>query len=321
MASSSKADFNELTIPHGLRAGVIDIGSNAIRLLIGNIETNGVVKKLVKIREPIRLGGDVFTKKIISKQKISSTINAFKKFVREFERNEVEKVRAVATSAVREADNKDSFVEKLYEETGIAIDVIGFEEESDLILNAVVSSLKVNGRRFVLMDIGGGSVEFILAQNGRLLDSISLPLGTVRLLDEMSAKPDVRPYLEEKIQKYLPDVEKFFLQSDEPIQYFVGTGGNMECLGQLRRNIFKKTSNSKIKSHELDYIVEELFLLSPERRMQRFSLRSDRNDVILPASLLSQKILKTLGLGRILLPGVGLREGVLLDLATNPDSH
>ena len=270
--------------------GVIDIGSNAIRLLIGQIE-NQEIKRLVKIREPIRLGADVFKKQEITQENIDKTVSAFQRFIPEFEKHGVEEVRIVATSAVREAKNKDQFVESLLAKTGLDVEIIDYKEESKVIFAAVCVSVPFQqDERVLLMDIGGGSVEFVIGENNQVLDMISLPLGTVRLLKNLEEDECLRDHLAQRIDEGFLQLEKL-LQKYGPIHQFVGTGGNMDCLGDLRKSIFQKTSSSKIKYHELDFIIEELFMCNSKRRIQKFSLRSDRSDVILPASLLSQKVL------------------------------
>lgn len=298
----------------GRSKGVVDIGSNGIRLLIGAVSASGQIKRLVKQRVSIRLGQDVFQNQSISRSSLERTTEAFLRFNREFSKHSVDKVRVVATSAVREADNRAQFVSHIREKTGLQVEVIDFREEAQLILNAVVTALPIQDRPFLLMDIGGGSVELILADRGKLKEVISLPLGTVRLLKGTSSSKALRAELESQISKQIPKVRRLIQSARRPIQFFIGTGGNMECLGDLRKFLLKKEAHTKIRSHELDYVVEELFLLSTEERIDKLNLRPDRADVILPASLLTQAVLKRLDLNQVILPGVGLREGVLLHL-------
>jgi exopolyphosphatase/guanosine-5'-triphosphate,3'-diphosphate pyrophosphatase len=299
---------------YGRSRGVVDIGSNGIRLLIGAVSDSGQIKRLVKQRVPIRLGKDVFQNQAISRASIEQTTEAFLRFNREFSKHSVEKVRVVATSAVREAQNQIQFVSHLREKTGLQVEVIDFKEEARLILNAVISVLPVKDRPFLLMDIGGGSVELILADRGKLKSVISLPLGTVRMLRGTSSSKALSDEMTAQIGKHSKKIRDLIGSSRSPIRYFIGTGGNMECLGDLRKTLLKKESRTKIRAHELDYIVEELFLLSTEDRIHRLNLRPDRADVILPASLLTQNVLARLQLNQVVLPGVGLREGVLLHL-------
>ncbi len=293
--------------------GVIDIGSNAIRMLIGQVTESGKIKKVMKHRVPIRLGHDVFVNGVISKNNLKKTVEAFETFNDDFNRFFVKKIRVVATSAVREASNQEEFLNAIYREVGLSIEVIDFHEEADLIVQAAMSALDLFDKTFLLMDIGGGSVEFVVGTH-RQNQAISLPLGTVRLLEMTQKASSCRMELEDKIDEFSAQIRRFIQKHPNTITHFIGTGGNMECLGYLRRLLFRRESRFKVRYHELDYIVEELFRLSSYSRMKKFELREDRADVILPASLLSQFVLCQLELDCILLPGVGLREGVLLSL-------
>lgn len=301
------------TTSHSGMYGVIDIGSNAIRMLIGQVPETGKIKRVMKHRVPIRLGHDVFVNGKISELNMHNTATAFSNFNKEFEKFGVEKVRVVATSAVREAENQVDFLEAILAETGLNVEIIDYKEEAQLIVQAAMNTLGIYDKPFLLMDIGGGSVEFIvgtLEQN----DVISLPLGTVRLLEMTKKSNSCRMELEKKIDEYSQQITQLISKFQGRVTSFIGTGGNMECLGNLRRLLFRKESRFKVRYHELDYIVEELFRLNTASRMKKFELREDRADVILPASLLSQFVLSQLELDKILLPGVGLREGVLLSL-------
>ena len=345
MACYSETSIENLN-PSLPRAGVIDIGSNAIRLLIGSIDSRGEMKRIIKKREAIRLGGDVFSQNLISNQRMDEVISAISQFTKDFKKNNVGSIRAVATSAVREAHNRDDFISRVFQETGINVDIIDGQQESKSILTAVYSTLQKKNQNLFIMDIGGGSVEFILSSHGAMTDSISLPLGTIRMLEDMEKEGGRETINGESLRKidlkekngkgkdarkkgplsyrkklglhYESSLKslKDFLKDSPKDFTFIGTGGNLECLGQLRKYIFKRTSHTKIKAHELDYIVDDLFNLNYEQRMKRFNFKKDRNDVILPASLLTQKVLKLTGQKTIHIPGVGLREGLLVSLVT-----
>ena len=319
MVGNPKACVEEIN-PQPETAGVVDIGSNGIRLLIGHINSSGEIQITLKKREAIRLGGDVFSRNLISPQSINKVTMALSQFSEEFKKNQVHKVRAVATSAVREAHNKDDFVSHIKEVTGIPIHVIDGEQESQFILMAVSNALRKRKSNLLIMDIGGGSVEFILSSNGSMAKALSLPLGTVRMLKNVPPLSEsYRERLDSAYESSLEPVKNFLKESPKEIT-FAGTGGNLECLGHLRQNFFKKILNTKIKSHELNTLVDELFRLNSDQRMQQFHFKKDRSDVILPASLLTQKMLQLTEQTKILIPKVGLREGVLISLLDNTSS-
>lgn len=310
------------TIDDPLRAGVIDIGSNAIRLLIGSIDSSGKMKRILKKREAIRLGGDVFSQNLIPNKRMDEVVKAMSQFVEKFKEIQVDQIRAVATSAVREAHNKGDFVSRILQETGINIDIIDSHQESESILAAVNNIMQKKNQNLFIMDIGGGSVEFIFSSNGVMVDSISLPLGTVRMLKDIKGEERFhRKKFDHQYKLSFKCIKKFLKQAP-PHTTFIGTGGNLECLGYLRKEVFKKTSHTRIRAHELDYLVNEFFCLNSAQRMKRFNLKKDRSDVILPASLLTQKVLRLTGQRKIIIPGVGLREGILVSLAvTSQDEN
>lgn len=319
MACDPEISVKKLEPP--LRAGVIDIGSNAIRLLIGSIDAKGEIKRIIKKRAAIRLGEDVFSQNVISNEHIDRVIAAMSQFARDSKEAQVDQIQAVATSAVREAHNKEDFVSRIFKETGINIDIIDGHQESKSILAAVhntlqQSTLKKENQNLLIMDIGGGSVEFILGSNKVMVAFLSLPLGAVRMLKDIkkTKETQLRDQLNLQYEPSLERIKKFLRKAPKDIT-LVGTGGNLECLGYLRKEVFQKTSHNKIKSHELDNLVETLFHLNSEQRMERFNFKKDRNDVILPASLLTQKVVKLTNQKKVLLPGVGLCEGLLVSLA------
>src|SRR6267142_5014149 len=166
----------------------IDVGSNAIRLLIANANTTGGYETILSIREPVRLGQDVFTKGLISAQTIERTLQTFQGFQEKLDQHAVKHVKAVATSALREATNRDVLLKQVAKNTGIEISVIGGEEEARLIHLAAKETVNLNNKLALLVDIGGGSVEVVLADNSAVLCTESYAMGSVRLLKILDQK-------------------------------------------------------------------------------------------------------------------------------------
>lgn len=289
--------------------GVIDVGSNAIRFLIGYKNSEGGVTRVLKGRKPIRLGSEVFTQKLIPQNLIDQVVIAFTQFNRDFQRFRVHRVRAIATSAVRESQNKDDFLAQILDKTGITIEIIDGQQEAKLIMAAVRSKIQSKYPNLFIMDIGGGSVEFTLSSGNSLISTLSLPLGTIRTLESIKGEVN-RKSISLQYEASLQIIEKFLQKAPKEF-VFVGTGGNLECLGSLRIKIFNKVSINKIKDTELSQLVDDFFTLNSIQRIKRFNFRPDRNDVILPASLLTQEILKITKQKKVLIPGMGLREGLI----------
>lgn len=294
----------------------IDIGSNALRLVIGSFDSHRDIHISKKFREPVRLGQDVFADGIISKKTTQAAIESFIHFKRIIEQNNVTHMRAIATSALREAKNRKEFIDEVEKKAGILIKCIDGEEEARLIYRAIDQKLKLRDRNAVIIDIGGGSVEVIISIDGKVRGMQSFKIGTVRLLQMMQERQikekDIQILLNEKlieVRKFVNDTVK-----NRKIDLCVGTGGNFECLGKLRVALLNKTSIYSMSSHELEELQIHLMGMTIKERIQFLRIKSDRADVIVPASLLGLMIMNFTGCELLSVPFVGLRDGVLLEL-------
>lgn len=294
----------------------IDVGSNAIRLLIGKVDGEKNVQVLENIREPVRLGGDVFTKGTISEATIEKAAEAFARFKNLIEAHDVKWTRAVATSATREAINRELFIDRIEQASGIGIEVINGEEEARLIHLAVGSKIGLRNKRAMLVDIGGGSAEITLVADGQILSTESYRMGSVRLLQVLERNKRGEKQFSQLVREYVDATQKRMKKElgNEKIDLCIGTGGNIESLGDLRVQLFGKERNDVIQVDELDALVKKLQSLTYEERVQQLLLRPDRADVIVPASIVIQKVVKQSGVGELLIPAVGLKDGLLIDM-------
>ncbi len=295
----------------------IDIGSNAIRLVIGNLDSHGDIHITKKFREPVRLGQDVFANGSIGKKTTALAIESFDRFRRIIEQNQVTHMRAIATSALREAKNKKEFIQEVQEETGILIKCIDGVEEARFIYRAIDQKLKLKNRNSIIIDIGGGSVEVIVTINGRVRGMQSFKIGTVRLLQMMQERNLKEKNIQILLNEKMIEVRKFINDSvkGNPIDLCVGTGGNFECLGKLRTALLNKTSIYSMSSHELEELQIHLMGMTIKERIQFLRIKADRADVIVPASLIGLMIMNFADCEMLSIPFVGLREGVLLELS------
>lgn len=295
----------------------IDIGSNAIRLVIGEFdEQNHSLRLLRKLREPVRLGKDVFSRGAISEKTLEQAGQVFAKFRQLIDAYSVKTSRAVATSALREASNQDLFVKRMRHDSGIHISVIDALEEARLIHEAVAAQVNLHHKLAVLLDIGGGSVELTISSGGRLRSSESFQLGTVRLLQKMTElnlkEKHLKQWVLENFSQPIEFIEKHTRL--EKVDLCIGTGGNLEYLGKLRVQILDKDSTYSIRPKELQQILDTVMEIPLRERVERFRMRPDRADVIVPATIISQAVLELVGTHRMLIPAVGLKDGILVDL-------
>jgi exopolyphosphatase / guanosine-5'-triphosphate,3'-diphosphate pyrophosphatase len=314
---SDVADImTRVSIMHMPTIAAIDVGTNAMRLVIGSINHDHHIELLENIREPVRLGKDVFAKGSISEETTERAIEAFQKFKRLIDKYGVEHIKAVATSATREALNSDIFIDRIAQATGIDITPIGGEEEARLIHLAVADRVSLRNKRAILIDIGGGSIEVTLVSDGSIQATVSFNMGTVRLLQKLEQERVGEPRFNQLVREYA-DATRKWLETRigrQRLDLCVATGGNAEALGELRKRLLGKDSQFVITRQELDALVDTLQGMSFAERLQELRLRPDRADVIVPAAIVLQTILRQAGVDQVLVPNVGLKDGVLLDI-------
>lgn len=293
----------------------IDVGSNAIRLAIASVNPTGEYQMLYVGREPVRLGQDVFTKGVISSQTTDRMLQTFTDFKQKIKEHAVTHVKAIGTSALREASNRETILKAVARATGIEISIIGGEEEARLIHQAVKQTVNLKSKVALLVDIGGGSVEVVLADDTSVLCTESYSMGSVRLLKILDEKAGEERF-HQLVTEYVDATQRRLAQEigNQKIDVCVGTGGSIESLGELRKDLFAKNSAQKITGEELKALVKKLRTMTFEERIQQLRLRPDRADVIVPAAIVLQKIVQQAGVEEVVIPGIGLKDGLLLEI-------
>jgi len=302
----------------------MDFGSNAIRGVIAKYTPFGLdIQK--KFRFPIRLGDDVFHNGVIPAEKIHNVIEVIRFFQSSCREYKVSSILAVATSALREAKNKREFVSRCIEATGLKINIISGEAEAKWIRLGVKNALHIENHSCVLMDIGGGSIELSVSHFGKALTVASLPLGTLRLMEEAQSlhlKDTeyhwlVRKWSEAEIKKIV-----FGGKTKSEFEFVVGTGGNLSSLLDLAARIFKKRHiPSILNQKELFLILKKLESMTSKQRQKFFNLRPDRADVIVPAGHLALLMMEIAQCDEMIIPSVGLREGLLWSLVDDSKNN
>ncbi len=301
----------------------IDVGTNAMRMMIARANGDRPVEVLANVREAIRLGQDVFTKRVISEELTSRAVEAFIKFRALIDRHSVQHIKAVGTSAMRDALNRDIFIDRITKASGIEILVIGAEEEARLIHIAVAERIDLKNKLALLIDIGGGSVEVTLVSDDSITATHSFNMGTVRLLQKLEPARVGESHFNQLVHEYA-DATNMWLETrigKQHIDLCAATGGNVESLGDLRMTILRKESRSPLAAKELDALAQKLQSMTFEQRLQDLGLRPDRADVIVPAVIVLQTLLKQAGLSQVLIPNVGLKDGLLLDVLRGLYDH
>ena len=284
--------------------GAIDIGSNAVRLLVGSVTTmdgkNPRFKKTSLVRLPIRLGADVFVKNKVSNNNIERLIDTMHSYNLIMKTHGVTNYRACATSAMRDAENGAEVVSRVKKETGINIEIIDGKDEAAIISMTDLSELTNTDRSFLYVDVGGGSTEFTVFHAGERKASKSFKLGTVRLINKLVTQElwnEVRDW----ISKETRDYEKIAL---------IGSGGNIN-------NIFKNSGKSMGKPLTYMYLVSYYQLLKSftyEERVWELNLNHDRADVIVPATKIFLSAMKWSKAQKVYVPKIGLADGIIKSL-------
>lgn len=287
--------------------GAIDIGSNAVRLLIKKVsrkESTGEDKfsKILLLRVPLRLGFDVFEKGEISPVKGERMRRLMKAYRHLMKIYEVESFRACATSAMRDAKNGKAIIKKIRKTTGIHIEIIDGQEEAQMIYNNHVECREDQNGNYMYVDVGGGSTEINLLIEGKLVYSKSFNIGTVRILTG-----GVTEAAWHQMRDEIGRVTKNHAEIN-----IIGSGGNINKLYRLIEKKDKKRKRVPIAS--LQNMYDKLKVLTPEARMETFNLKPDRADVIVPASEIFLCIAEVIHANYIYVPEIGLSDGIIDNL-------
>ena len=289
----------------GKKYAAIDIGSNAARLLIGEIASDDghpFVKKISYTRIPLRLGEEVFDSGKISPEKemeFCKTIQAFKLISEIFQ---VNKLRACATSAMRDAENGKAVLAAIKEETGIAIEIISGDEEARLIFGTFALLDIASEKSYLVIDVGGGSTEINVFEHGERVAAKSFDVGTVRMLKGKVGKKEwqsIKDWIAENVEANAHTV--------------YATGGNINKI----HKILGVKEKAAVKLEDMEQLYQDLEPLTINQRMDQFQLKPDRADVIVPALEIFRFCMRELDCRELFVPKIGLSDGMVYDMDRN----
>ena len=304
----------------------IDIGTNTLRLLIAEIGNEHLQPIYLK-RIITRLGGDYKENIGIAASAQERTIKALEFFAEKIREHGVKEVRAVATSVVRKAKNKKEFLKQVLKQTGLNIKVISGDEEARLSLEGVLSVTGYHNKRCLVVDIGGGSTEFIAVADGKMAGAWSLEMGVVHLTEEYLKTDPPTPYelnaMENEIKGVIANLKDLMSQSLpsafslEPSALFIGTAGTITTLAAIDQGLEKyepdKINNYILKYTAIKKIYNHLASLHLRQREEILSLEKGREDIIIPGAAIVLKAMEGFGFSSITVSDAGLLEGILLD--------
>lgn len=283
-----------------LRFAAVDIGSNAIRLLLCNVyegEGEPVFKKAELMRFPLRLGEDAFLKGYISDPTIATLVKVMSAFKSLIEAYEVIGFRVCATAAMREAANRKTVVDRVYKEAGVLIEVIDGRTEAAIIYSNHIAEHLEASHNYLYIDVGGGSTELTLFSKGRLVSSNSYNIGTIRMLHDKVTR--------EQWKEFKEDVKR--LSENYPSLIAIGSGGNINKIFKLAN----KKENQILSFSKLRECYEYVSSFTLDQRILQLKLNPDRADVIVPAFRVFIAVMKSAGIEGIMVPQVGLSDGII----------
>jgi exopolyphosphatase / guanosine-5'-triphosphate,3'-diphosphate pyrophosphatase len=304
-------------VVYPLRAAGIDVGSNAIRLLIAEFASTTSWIVLTTQRVPIRLGASVFAAGggLLDADLLDAAAAALVSFRQQLDAQSVDAYRAAATSAAREARNGADLVDRARADADLRLDLISGGEEARLVWLAVADRIPLQQRSWALVEVGGGSVEVALARGVHVEWTATHPLGTVRLLEALQREHPRPDEFRQAAGAHVAALTAAIHLPTDATRGLIATGGNIEALARLCRVRIDAGGVSCLKLKDLSRAIDALAGLSLEQRMERYGLGRDRADVILPAALVYERMAQKAGATELVVPHVGLREGLMLAAA------
>jgi len=288
-----------------LKLGALDLGSNSIRCLVVNViptPTYTHYKKASMTRLPVRLGADVFATGRISDETGERLLHGLKAYGHIFAVHGVAGFRACATSAMREAENSNYWVETVRRETGISIEVIDGQEEARLVFSSkIFDKIQPDESRFLFIDVGGGSTELTLFEEGRAVDSLSLPLGTVRRFSQ-----GIPEGTWERMDAWIDG----HAHPERGPLAAIGSGGNINKLYKMSG----RQGGEPLSSLYLSQQIKTLSALTMDQMVLELGLNVDRADVLVPALEIYQRVMRRAGCRWIYVPKIGVADGLVRDV-------
>ncbi len=298
----------------------IDLGTNSFHLIIVKVKKDGSFESLGKEKETVRLGSGVEKRDIITPEAFERGILTLKRFKALAEVHEAE-IRAIATSALREAKNRDQFLERAESEIGIQIEIISGYEEARLIYYGILLGLPIFNKRILMIDIGGGSTELLIGEKGEVLFAQSLKIGAIRLTDRFlygdpntsTQIQECRLYIESMLSPYKRDIERFHPE------IIVGSSGTVQSIASMilakKGEEVPRTLNSFVFTDKEFFEIREILNKADtlKKRTKIEGLDVKRADIIVAGSLILEEIFKTFQIKSLTVSDFALREGIIYD--------
>lgn len=303
-----------------MNISVFDIGTNSIHMLVVQIQSDLSIKILNREKDTTRLGDGSFEKRRLKKSSMRRALNVIGQFHKSAKKLRANRTIGVATSAVRDAKNGKEFIREVYRRTDIRIRIVSGDEEGRLIELAARSNMDVKGKKTLVVDIGGGSMELIVGDGKKHFYLKSFPLGVARLTDHFLSKD---PPSEKQLRKLEKHIEKTLSGAVKSIRKYkvakvIGTAGTLINLGSMAfesefTRPLKIIHHFVLQKKQLEDVHSKIVSLSLKERLNFPGLDAKRADIILAGSVLVRTLMRLLGIDRITISKQGIREGLILN--------
>jgi exopolyphosphatase/guanosine-5'-triphosphate,3'-diphosphate pyrophosphatase len=300
--------------------GAIDIGTNSFHLVIAEVDNKGIVKVLTSDREVVRLSRSSTDMKYITEESMQRGIQVLQRFKKVCDNYKCF-IRAVGTSATREALNRDEFITRVYTQTGIKIEVVSGFEESRLIYLGALQALPIYNKKILLIDIGGGSTEFVIGYHGNIIYANSIKIGAVRLTEKFFHKKPSYEVIDQAklyIKGMISNVTRFLV--NHRVEMVVGTSGTIMAIANViflsENKTIQEPANLNgyvIKQKAINKIASKIYNSKMSELGQIKGIQKERRDIIRAGALIFDTIVKELGIDKVVISSYALREGIILD--------
>ena len=313
--------FLVVPLPRARTIAAIDVGANSIRMVIAEAQPDGRIEVLERLQRAVRLGQDTFRRGRLGAASMRAAVAVLRDYQQLLRLYRVERVRAVATTAAREASNADTFLDRIFMATGLNVEVIGASEESRLTVSAVCQAvgdaLGVNRDEALIADVGGGSTLLTLLHDGEIVTSQSLRLGSIRLQEMLSTSEDSPQRSAEMLRYHIANALTA-LESSLPlrnVRSFIAVGGDARFAA---RQIGRPTDSEDlviVDPREFDKLVDRCERHTAEELSKRHGLPFAEAETLNPALLVYQNLLRLTQATQMIVSHVSMRDGLLLELA------
>ena len=305
-----------------MKVGIIDLGTNTFNLLIAEIDDLGGYKQVYRSKIGVKLGEGSFEKNYITEEAMERALVALQAQISVIKNQYCDRILAFATSAVRNASNGQQFVDKVYAMFQVRIKVIDGEQEASMIFQGVQMSGALDDEKALIMDIGGGSTEFIISNDQEIIWKQSYELGVTRLIEKIKPNDPILPEEIIQLKKYLSDqiAEVFEVVRDENVHVLVGSSGSFETFSDLictRKGTIEEDglkSALNINVAELDDLINELIRTTVAERQAMPGMAAIRANIIVMSAIFVQLIMEECDINEVKLSRYALKEGVLFDV-------